>query len=139
MYQNGDLIGSIYLPSVQKSMNIYEGTDHDILEKGIGHFSQSALPGQQNNSILSGHRDTFFRVLKDIQQNDSIYIQLDNREFQYKVRKMEIVSAENQTVLTAKSRPILTLTTCYPFYFLGNAPQRYIVTADLIKTITLSS
>jgi LPXTG-site transpeptidase (sortase) family protein len=133
-YKEGQLIGSIYLPNVHKSMNIYEGTNQKTLEKGIGHFLKSSLPGEKNNSILSGHRDTFFRSLKDIKPKDTIYIETATGIFYYKVRKIDIVSSNNHNVLSVKSRPILTLTTCYPFYYLGDAPKRYIVTADLIKS-----
>ncbi|MGP7819472.1 sortase [Niallia sp. 01092] len=134
-YKEGAWIGAIYLPSVDQSIDIYEGTNDKVLNKGIGHFTRSSFPGEQNNSVLSGHRDTFFRVLKDVKRNDFISIQTVYGAFYYKVRKIDIVSADSRDILTPKSRPVLTLTTCYPFYFIGDAPQRYIITADLIKSV----
>ncbi|PKG22388.1 class D sortase [Niallia nealsonii] len=132
-YQEGEKIGTLYLPTVKKSIPIFEGTSNAILKKGAGHFSSSFFPGEKNNSILSGHRDTYFRVLKDLQTKDLLYIQTETGKFYYKVRKMEIVSADDQRVFTPKSRGILTLTTCYPFYYIGDAPKRYIITADLLN------
>ncbi|WP_445487205.1 sortase [Niallia sp. 03133] len=136
MLKEGDLIGNIILPTLHKSMNIYQGTNQKILDKGIGHYLESSMPGDHNNTVLSGHRDTFFRALKDIKPKDFILIKTNKGTFYYKVRKIDIVTSNNHQVLTVKSRPILTLTTCYPFYYIGNAPKRYIVTSDLIKSET---
>ncbi|GKU82777.1 class D sortase [Niallia sp. NCCP-28] len=132
-YQEGEKIGTLYLPTAKKAIPIFEGTTDAILKKGAGHFSSSFLPGEKNNSIFSGHRDTYFRVLKDLQIKDLLYIQTKTGKFYYKIRKMEIVSADDQRVFTPKSRGILTLTTCYPFYYIGDAPKRYIITADLLN------
>lgn len=132
-YREGEEIGTLYLPTVKKSIPIFEGTTDAILKKGAGHFSSSSMPGEKNNSILSGHRDTYFRVLKDIKAKDPLYIQTDKGTFYYKVRKIEIVSANDKRVLTPKSRGVLTLTTCYPFFYIGDAPKRYIITADLLN------
>jgi len=132
-YQEGEKIGTLYLPTAKKIIPIFEGTTNAVLKKGAGHFSASSMPGEANNSVISGHRDTYFRVLKDVHPKDILYIKTADGIFYYKVRKIDIVSADNQNILTPKPRGILTLTTCYPFYYIGDAPKRYIITADLLN------
>jgi LPXTG-site transpeptidase (sortase) family protein len=133
-FKMGEKIGTISIPKLHQTMEIFEGTDPSILKKGIGHYKESSYPGEKNNSILSGHRDTFFYVLKKVKEKDTLIIETTNGKFVYKIRKIEIVSSSDTTVLTPKSRSVLTLTTCYPFTFIGNAPNRYIITADLISS-----
>ncbi|MDF0725464.1 class D sortase [Cytobacillus sp. S13-E01] len=129
----GEKIGTLTIPRLKQSFPIYQGTSKGILKKGIGHYAKSVLPGEENNSILSGHRDTVFRGLKDLKQRDQLIVTTDAGEFLYKIKKIRIVEADDKTVLTPKPRGTLTVTTCYPFYFLGDAPQRYIIVADLIN------
>lgn len=135
--QTGEKIGTIIVPNKKQTIPIYEGTSAKILEKGAGHYRKSALPGENNNVVLSGHRDTFFKFLKDLEKNDSLILETTDKDYEYKITKFSIVTSNDTTILSPKSRPILTLTTCYPFSFIGNAPKRYIVTAELIKTIDL--
>ncbi|TRZ38370.1 class D sortase [Niallia circulans] len=131
--QEGDVFGILIAPKQNKEVTIFEGTDSSTLAKGAGHFSGSAYPGESNNTVISGHRDTYFRFLKDVAKNDRIILQTSSGTFTYKIRKTEVVSASAENIVTPKSRPVLTLTTCYPFYFIGDAPERFIVTADLIQ------
>lgn len=133
----GEQIGAIIVPNAKKTIPVYEGTSAKILEKGAGHYRRSALPGEDNNVVLSGHRDTFFHFLKDLEKNDSLILETTEKDYEYKITKFSIVASNDTTILSPKSRPILTLTTCYPFSFIGNAPKRYIVSAELIKTIDL--
>lgn len=135
----GEKIGAIIVPNKSNTIPVYEGTSAKILEKGAGHYRNSALPGENNNVVLSGHRDTFFKFLKDLKKNDSLILETTDKEYEYKITKFSIVSSNDTTILSPKSRPILTLTTCYPFSFIGNAPKRYIVTAELIKTIDFAN
>ncbi|WP_312093932.1 class D sortase [Niallia sp.] len=137
MVKPGEKIGAIIIPSKKKSIPVYEGTSAKILEKGAGHYRKSALPGENNNVVLSGHRDTYFRFLKDLAKNDSVILKTSEIDYEYKITKFSIVASNDTTILSPKSRPILTLTTCYPFSFIGNAPKRYIVTAELVKTSDL--
>jgi sortase A len=130
----GEQIGDLTIPRLSKSFPIYQGTDEQTLKKGVGHFPKSALPGEKNNSVLSGHRDTVFRGLKDVKINDVVIVTTEAGEFLYKIRKTRIVDADDRTVMTPKPRDILTLTTCYPFYFIGDAPQRYIIVGELISS-----
>lgn len=131
--KEGELFGFLLAPKQNKKVPIYEGTSSSILEKGAGHYSASASPEETDNTIISGHRDTYFRFLKDVSKNDRIILQTKKGIFTYRIRKTDIVSASAENILTPKSRPILTLTTCFPFTYIGDAPERYILTADLIK------
>jgi len=131
--KEGEWFGVLIAPKQNKKVPIYEGTSSSILSKGAGHYSASASPEESDNTIISGHRDTYFRFLKDVSKNDKIIIETNKGVFTYRIRKAEIVSASAENILTPKSRPILTLTTCFPFSYIGDAPERYILTADLIK------
>jgi sortase A len=130
----GQEIGQLTIPRIKKTFPIYQGTDDQTLRKGVGHFPKSALPGEKNNVILSGHRDTVFRGLKDLVEKDQLLVTTEAGEFLYKVHKIRIVDADDQTVMKPKPRDTLTLTTCYPFYFIGDAPQRYVIVGDLISS-----
>ena len=127
----GDLMGELYIPKLEARLPIYHGTDEDELEKGVGHFAGSVLPGQNDNSVLSGHRDTVFRKLGEVGENDLLIVTTGAGEFTYKVRKVRIVDEDDRTVIVPKPRATLTVSTCYPFDFIGSAPERYILVAEL--------
>lgn len=129
---SGEKIGVLTIPKLNRSLPIFEGTNSDILKKGVGHYKHSVLPGENNNSVLSGHRDTVFRGLGNVGINDELIVTTDDGEYLYKIRKVRIVDQSDRTVLVPKPKSTLTLTTCYPFGFIGNAPKRYILVADLI-------
>ena len=131
--EKGEMIGNLTIPKLNANLPIYHGTDEDELEKGVGHFAGSVLPGEQDNSVLSGHRDTVFRQLGKVGKGDLLVVSTDAGEFTYKVRKVRIVDADDRTVIVPKPRATLTVTTCYPFDFIGDAPERYILVADLIE------
>jgi sortase A len=128
----GEKIGVLTIPKLNRSLPIFEGTNSEILKQGVGHFKHSALPGEKNNSVLSGHRDTVFRGLGNVGINDELIVTTNKGKYLYKVRKVRIVDQTDRTVLVPKPKSTLTLTTCYPFGFIGNAPKRYILVADLI-------
>ncbi|MFB6467745.1 class D sortase [Cytobacillus sp. Hz8] len=132
-HKKGEKIGELAIPKLKETYPILEGTSSDILKKAVGHYTRSALPGESNNSVLSAHRDTFFRGLEKLKKEDVILVNSNGGTFRYKIKKIRIVDAQDQTVITPKPKAILTLTTCYPFYFIGNAPKRYIVVAELIS------
>jgi sortase A len=131
--KKGEMFGNLFIPKLNADLPIYHGTDEDELEKGVGHFAGSVLPGEKDNSVLSGHRDTVFRKLGDVGKGDLLVVMTDAGEFTYKVRKVRIVDADDRTVIVPKPRATLTVTTCYPFDFIGDAPERYILVADLIE------
>ncbi|MDM5329692.1 class D sortase [Neobacillus sp. CF12] len=128
----GEKIGVLTIPKLNRSLPIFEGTNSDILKQGVGHFTHSVLPGENNNCVLSGHRDTVFRGLGEVGINDELIVTTDDGEYLYKIRKVRIVDQRDRTVLVPKPKSTLTVTTCYPFSFIGNAPKRYILVADLI-------
>ncbi len=130
----GEEMGELYIPKLEASLTIFHGTDEDELEKGVGHYADSVLPGEKDNSVLSGHRDTVFRRLGEVGKGDLLVVRTIAGEFTYKVRQVRIVDADDRTVIVPKPRATLTVTTCYPFQFIGDAPERYILVADLITT-----
>ncbi len=130
--ETGEDMGQLVIPKLNASMSIYEGADPDTLEKGVGHYSGSVLPGMQDNSVLSGHRDTVFRNLGKVGEGNYLITKTAAGEFTYKVKNVRIVDADDRTVIVPKSDASLTLTTCYPFEYVGHAPQRYVLEAELV-------
>ncbi|MEO8594925.1 MAG: class D sortase [Candidatus Solibacter sp.] len=110
---------------------VYEGTDGLTLNRGAGWIAGTARPGERGNIGIAGHRDGFFRPLKDAVAGDSIELLTLRETTQYRVDQIEIVTPENTGVLETRATPSLTLVTCYPFYFIGDAPKRYILHASL--------
>jgi sortase A len=119
------------IPKLQLEVAVLNGTDELSLNRGVGHISGTAYPGEEGNIGVAGHRDGFFRGLKDIKPGDIIELQSLNRSDEYRVERIVIVGPKDVSVLQPKPAPSLTLVTCYPFYFIGSAPQRYIVEAWL--------
>ncbi|WP_434399721.1 class D sortase [Planococcus sp. 11815] len=132
--QIGDLMGELIIPKLGASLPIIHGTDEDELEKGVGHYADSVLPGQSDNSVLSGHRDTVFRELGKVGKGDEFIVNTADGTFTYRVRQVRIVDEDDRTVIVPKPRATLTVSTCYPFDFVGYAPERYILVADLISS-----
>ncbi|MFC0272299.1 class D sortase [Metabacillus herbersteinensis] len=131
--KKGEDIGELVIPKLEASLPIYHGTDEDELEKGVGHYAGSVLPGESDNSVLSGHRDTVFRKLGEVGKGDILITRTSAGEFTYKVRKVRIVDKDDRTVIVPKPKATLTVSTCYPFDFIGAAPDRYILVADLVS------
>ena len=125
----GSPIGLLEVPRLGLSVIVLEGTDEHTLQLGAGHIENTAFPGELGNLGIAGHRDTFFRPLKDIRQNDRITMTTPAGSFEYRVQCTEIVKATDTHVLAPSSSLSLTLVTCYPFYFVGAAPERFIVWA----------
>jgi sortase A len=129
--KKGEMIGNLIIPKLDVTLPIYHGTDEDELERGVGHFAGSVLPGEDDNSVLAGHRDTVFRRLGEVGVNDLLIVETSAGRFTYKVRKVRIVDQNDRTVIVPKPKATLTLSTCYPFEFVGSAPERYVLVADL--------
>lgn len=129
----GDYIGSLTIPALKQKLPIFEGDSDKEFKKGVGHFTQSVLPGEADNCVLSGHRDTFFRKIGNLKKGNQLIVQTSAGTFTYEVTGTRIVKADDKTVIVPTDHAVLTLTTCYPFYFFGSAPDRYIVSADLVK------
>ena len=128
----GGLIGRIEIPRLGLSVIVVEGVDRLILRRSVGHIPGTALPGQPGNVGISGHRDTFFRPLRNIRQDDIITLTTLLGEYRYRVVSTQVVSPSAVEVLDPSENEILTLVTCYPFYFVGFAPGRFIVRAERV-------
>ena len=126
----GGLIGRLEIPRLGLSAIVMEGTSTTTLRRAVGHIAGTALPGQPGNVGISGHRDTFFRPLRNIRRNDIITLTTLLGEYRYRVMSTRIVRPNNVAVLDATEDDTLTLVTCYPFYFVGPAPSRFIVRAE---------
>lgn len=130
--EDGEEIGTLSIPKLKQTFPIYYGESETTLKKGIGHVNGTALPGEASNSVLAGHRDTFFRHLNQLVVGDKLIVGRSGTYYIYKIKKIRIVNKDDKTVIVPKPRSTLTLTTCYPFTFIGPAPQRYIIEAELL-------
>ena len=117
------------IPKLRLEVAVLPGTDDATLDRGLGHIDDTALPGADGNTGIAGHRDGFFRGLKDIRPGDAIEIDTLDRTNIYRVERTWIVDPTDVSVLDPTASPSLTLVTCYPFYYVGSAPQRFIVRA----------
>lgn len=129
---DGDLIGRIKIPRVGVSALVLEGVRSRTLRRGVGRIPGTSLPDLDGNVGLAGHRDSFFRGLKDIRKNDIIELKTPEGIFEYKVEWTKIVRPKDTHVLEDEGTPALTLVTCYPFYYVGSAPKRFIVRAHRV-------
>lgn len=127
----GSTIGRIEIPRLGVSAVIRAGSDARTLRLAVGYIPGTALPGEPGNVGLAAHRDTFFRKLRDINPDDEIRITTTAGVFRYYVERTNIVNPSDVWVLNATDAPALTLVTCYPFTYIGSAPQRFIVRAAL--------
>jgi sortase A len=127
------LIGRIQIERLGISVVLLEGTSNKTLRRAVGHIAGTALPGQSGNVGIAGHRDTFFRPLRNVQADDLITLTTPGGEYRYRVVSTKIVSPNNVAVLDSDGNQILTLVTCYPFYYLGSAPDRFIVRATRVS------
>ncbi len=127
-------VGTITLPSLHLSWPIFEGTTAKQLARGVGHFRQSVLPGERDNSVLSGHRATVFNRLGELHKGDQIFVKTSAGTFTYRVRSFRVVKRTNRTVIVSSKTPVLTLTTCWPFNHFGTTTQAFIVSADLVAS-----
>ena len=122
-------LGVLRIPKLQLAVPILPGTDDRTLDRAVGHVDDTAPPGADGNSAIAGHRDGFFRGLKDIATGDVIELDTLQGKQIYRVERTWVVAPEDVWVLDPTAAPALTLITCYPFYFVGPAPQRFIVRA----------
>lgn len=126
----GDTVGLLTIPQINAELAIVEGTDPNDLKKGVGHYKGSLFPGDNGQIVLSGHRDTVFRRLGELKVGDRFEMQMPNGSFQYELTQTKIVDADDRTIITLQdTKEELIVITCYPFRFVGNAPQRYIIYA----------
>jgi sortase A len=131
--QNGALLGRLEIPRLKMRSVVREGAGQDTLDVALGHIPGTAMPGQPGNTGIAGHRDTLFRGLRKIEKDDVIEFQSPQGTYDYKVENTRIVKPSDVAVLKPTGgTPELTLVTCYPFYYVGSAPDRFIVKARLV-------
>jgi sortase A len=135
----GSLVGRLEIPRLKFSAIVLEGSDSGTLRLGVGRIPETADPGQKGNIVLSGHRDTFFRPLRNIRDGDRISLVTPSGRFQYVVDWTTVVNPSNTTSLMPTPKPALTLVTCYPFYYVGPAPERFIVRARQVEQATIKT
>jgi sortase A len=123
------VIGVLRIPVIELEVPVAQGTDETVLSRGAGLIVGSATPGSDGNVAIAAHRDTFFRGLKDITVGDLVELDTLDRPRTYRVTELLVVEPTDVHVLADTGEPVLTLVTCYPFYFVGRAPQRFIVRA----------
>jgi sortase A len=128
--QQGAIVGRVTIPKLHLSVMVREGSDDETLKVAAGHIRSTPLPGQPGNVGIAGHRDTFFRHLGELKIGDSIGFSTVDGDFTYEVASLKIVGPRDVGVLAPSADNVLTVVTCYPFYFIGNAPKRFIVRAQ---------
>ena len=128
----GTLLGRLEAPSVRLSTNIFEGSDDGTLRRGAGHIENTPFPGQPGNIGIAGHRDTVFRPLRDVKVGDPLAVTTPERTYHYRISQTLIVGPDDVYVLDPTQTPTVTLVTCFPFEFIGHAPKRFIVQAELV-------
>jgi sortase A len=131
----GDTVAKLSIPRLDAELYVVEGDDAKELRRGPGHLAGTAMPGANGNCVIAGHRDTHFRVLKDIREGDDIVLQTSSGQYLYRVKRMRVVTPDNTSALQPTSTPELNLITCYPFYYVGSAPKRFVVEAQLAGAV----
>jgi len=127
--ENNALLGRLSIPRLDLHAMVREGVGEKTLGLALGHIPGTALPGQNGNVGVAGHRDTLFRGLREIHRNDLIRFETSTGSHEYRVESTQVVAPQDVSVLAAHQSPELTLVTCYPFYYVGAAPDRFIVKA----------
>jgi len=124
-------VGRIEIPRLGVSAIVREGDDISTLRRSVGHIPDTVLPGESGNSGFAGHRDTFFRGLRDARAGDRITVTTADATLNYVIRNTRIVEPDDVSVLNPTPGQTLTLVTCYPFSYIGAAPKRFIVRAEM--------
>ncbi|WP_330937839.1 class D sortase (plasmid) [Bacillus amyloliquefaciens] len=128
--KNGETVGILSIPKIDAELPIVEGTAAEDLSKGVGHYKGSNYPNENGQIVLSGHRDTVFRRTGELKHGDTLKLSLSYGEFEYKITDTKIVDENDTSVITLQHKEEeLILTTCYPFSYIGDAPERYIIYA----------
>lgn len=131
-------LAMLRIPKIALEVAVLPGTDEITLNRALGHIEDTALPGADGNSGIAGHRDGYFRGLKDIATGDLIELETVQSKATYRVERTWIVDPEDVSVLDPTPGRSITLVTCYPFYFVGSAPQRFIVRAEHVDNLAAS-
>lgn len=132
--KTGEVLGEIRIPRVGIDTVVLEGDNSGVLRRGAGHIPGTAMPNSSGGNVgIAAHRDTFFRPLRFIRPGDTILLKTPTGRFQYRVQSTRVVEPSDVAVLAHTKQPTLTLVTCYPFYYVGPAPHRFIVRAKEVS------
>lgn len=131
----GGVVGMLDVPRLGLSTPVIEGDDERTLQRAAGHLPDTPLPWEHGNSAIAAHRDSLFRPLKDVEVGDEIRFRTTREEFVYRVAKTSIVKPDDVSVLGPREGSALTLITCYPFYYVGSAPKRFVVFAERVSGV----
>jgi len=133
-FYDGDPFGTISIPSVDIAVNAYQGDSEDEFQLGAGHYTGSFFPGQGGNIVIASHRTTYFRPMEDLKTGDMVEFETTYGHFTYQVREIKILKGDFSEIVKATDKEQLTMYTCYPFTYIGNAPNRFVVMCDLIDS-----
>ena len=127
-----DGLTRVSIPKINLDVIVVEGTNHRALRIGPGHLRNTPIPGEPGNSVISAHRDTFFRHIYELSKGDEIQVRREGRTYTFQVTGKKIVMPDDLSVVKSTSDVRLTLITCYPIYYIGPAPQRLVVFSKLV-------
>ncbi|MDP4098579.1 class D sortase [Paenibacillus sp. P96] len=127
--EQNDVIGLLEIPKLNEDLPIIEGTDEENLARGVGHYSSTVFPSDNEQILLSGHRDTVFRNFGKLAIGDRFIVKLPYGTYEYEIKSTDIVDKDDTTVIRPMGTEVLVVSTCYPFNFVGSAPERYILYA----------
>ncbi|MBY7141563.1 class D sortase [Virgibacillus sp. NKC19-3] len=125
----GESFATLEIPKLDKTLPVVSGTDPDSLDKGVGHLNNSVFPGQGEQIVLSGHRDTVFREFGNLEIGDEFTVNMPYGTYTYEIRETEIVPEDDTSVIREMGEEVLVVTTCYPFHYVGSAPERFVTYA----------
>jgi sortase A len=131
---SGDVVAVLSMPALNLKVPVYQGSGDRQLDLGAGLIPGTSVPGETGNVGIAGHRDGYFRVLKDVQIGETLQLMTESGERRYRVTETVITDPWDVDVLASTETPSVTLVTCHPFYFIGSAPERFIVRAELDET-----
>ena len=133
-YETGEKVALLIIPKIEQKYSVHWGTDEQVLKKGVGMFVSplTTAPDGGGHTVISGHRDTVFYRMDEIEEKDLLLLEHENYVYTYRVEKIWITNENDRSVIVKKDRPMLTITTCYPFNYVGNATKRYIIQAELM-------
>ena len=131
--KKGETLARLSIDRLGGQWVVVEGAESKELRKGPGHLTNTALPGSVGNCVIAGHRDTQFRILNKVELGESISVEINGHTYVYRVTDRRVVSPDDTRSLYPTHTATLTLVTCYPFYFVGPAPKRFIVRAELVS------
>ncbi|QDI93126.1 class D sortase [Salicibibacter halophilus] len=134
-FDKGDEMASLELPSIDSRFEVFWGTDDATLDQGVGMYVSdewTETPNVQKHTVLSGHRDTVFTELGEVEEGDVMHVEFDGWVYEYEIDDIWITDADDRTVIVEKEESVLTVTTCYPFDYIGAAPDRYIMQGELV-------